>query len=308
MAALDQAQLNFNPDALLALNVLLALIMFGVGLDLRWRDVSNLRGRWPVLFVGLAGQWLLLPLVTVALALALQPHPSLALGMIIIAACPGGSVSNFFSHLAKGDIALSIALSAITSAICFVTTPFAIVFWGQFVPDVAELLRAVHIDWLQMLVLVISVLLFPACAGALVGALRPTLADRLRTPFKIFSMGAFGLFVVVAFVANGKVFVAQAHAIVGIAAIHNGLALLAGFLLARVCRLHDGEARSITIEVGIQNTALGLTVIFTFFAGLGGTALLTAWWGVWHLITGAGLALLWHGRPLGAPRVRATMQ
>lgn len=308
MAGIDQAQLNFNPDALLALNVLLALIMFGVGLDLHWQDVKKLRGRWLVLLVGLFGQWLLLPVLTVGLALFLKPTASLALGMIIIAACPGGSVSNFFSHLARGDVALSIALSAVTSAICFVTTPFSIAFWGQFVPDVAQLLREVRIDWLEMLVLVAGVLLLPASIGGLVGTFLPALAKKLRTPFKVFSMGAFGLFVAAAFVANGRLFLAQAHEIVGLVAIHNGLALLAGIGLAKVCRLHETEARSIAIEVGIQNTALGLTVIFTFFGGLGGTALVTAWWGVWHLLTGAGIALWWRRRRLPQPELMSTMQ
>ncbi|MEL6302554.1 MAG: bile acid:sodium symporter [Pseudomonadota bacterium] len=291
MAGLDQAQLNFNPDALAVLNALLGLIMFGVGLDLRLGDVRTLMSRWPVLLVGLIGQWVLLPLLTVILIVWLKPSPSLALGMIIIAACPGGSVSNYFSHVARGDIALSVSLSALTSAICFITTPLTIALWGGLLPEVSALLATVSIAWHEMLLLVLGVLLLPALAGATLAALRPQRADQLRKPLQRFSMVAFAGFVIAAFAANGRLFFEAAEQIVGLVAVHNAAALLAGYLLARVFRLRSPECRSICIEVGIQNTALGLSVIFTFFDALGGTALITAWWGVWHLITGALVAV-----------------
>lgn len=301
MSGIDQVQLNFNADSIVALNALLAMIMFGVGLDIHWRDLRALAARWPIVLIGLFAQLLLLPLLTVLLALWLRPSPSLALGMVIIAACPGGTVSNFFSHLARGDIALSVTLSTFTSAVCFFTTPFNIAYWGGWIPEVRTLLEAVSVDWRQMLLLVLAVLLLPASLGATLAAKRPRIASRLRVPFRRFSIAAFAIFVLGAFVANQTLFIERAGDIVGIVALHNVAALVIGFITATIFQLSDKERRSISIEVGIQNTALGLAVIFTFFDGLGGTALITAWWGVWHLLTGAALGYWWSRRPIAEP-------
>ena len=110
-------------------------------------------------------------------------------------------------------------------------------------------------------------------------------------------MGVFSVFVLAALFANGRLFLEWIGDISGLVAVHNSAALLLGYGAATAMRCATPERRAISIEVGIQNTALGLTLIFTFFDGLGGAALITAWWGVWHLLSGATLGMFWSRRP-----------
>ena len=300
MDALDSVQLNFSPVAVLVLNGLLAIIVFGIALDLTVADFLRVRQRWRALATGLIAQWLLLPLVTLALVMLLEPSASLALGMVLIAVCPGGAVSNFFSHLARGDVALSVSLSAFSSLACFALMPLGIAFWGSLLPLTRGLLASIHIDFVQMLALVAAVLITPTVLGMLLSHHRPPLAATLRKPFRWFGMGSFALFVVLAFIANGRLFMAHGSEIIGIVFIHNALALLLGVTFATLTGCTARERRAIGIEVGIQNTALGLTVAFTFFPALGSMALITAWWGVWHLISGAAVSLFWSRRQLSS--------
>ena len=112
-------------------------------------------------------------------------------------------------------------------------------------------------------------------------------------------MLVFAGFVIVAFAANWSLFLTWAEVIAGLVMLHNGLALAAGMAAAAVMGLPAQVRRSITIETGIQNSALGLTLIFAFFDGLGGMALVAGWWGVWHLVSGAAIARFWSARPAG---------
>lgn len=297
---LDAVRLNFSADALVALNVLLAAIMFGIALDLDFADFRRVSRRPRALITGLLSQWLVLPAVTLVLVMLVAPPPSIALGMIIVAACPGGSVSNFFSHLARGDVALSVTMSAITSSFAFLATPLNIALWGSVLPETRELLRSVEIDVVRMLLIVVLVLVVPTIAGCWLATRRQAIAQRLRLPFRRFSMLVFAGFVIAAFAANWSLFVEWAEVIAGVVMLHNGAALAAGFLLATLVGLPPRVRRSVTIETGIQNSALGLTLIFAFFDGLGGMALVAGWWGVWHLVSGAALARFWGVRDVEA--------
>ncbi|MEM9171285.1 MAG: bile acid:sodium symporter [Pseudomonadota bacterium] len=296
MTALDAVQLNFNPTAVLILNGLLAMIVFGVALDLSLQDFIRLRRQPRAILTGLCAQCLLLPALTALLIVGLSPSPSLALGMILIAACPGGSVSNFFSQLARADVALSVSLSAISSLCCFLMTPFTIAFWAGLLPTTQAVLQSVEIDFVQMLLLVAIVLIIPTALGVLFAYARPGQAAALKRPLRLFSMTAFILFVVLAFFANGALFIDHANAIFWWVLVHNSAAFALGFALAWLTRCRPSAQRSICIEVGIQNTALGLALALTFFPLLGSVALITAWWGVWHLIAGGAIAWFWSSK------------
>lgn len=300
----DQVQLNFNQDAVVALNVLLAFVLFGVALNVRADDFRRVLAAPRAFIVGLTGQLILLPLLTFILVRVLAPPPQLALGMLLVAACPGGSVSNFFARVAGGNAALSISLSAATSSVAFLATPFNVAFWASQVPATRALLQQVHVEPLRMLLVVVFVLVLPTVAGCWLATHRPDLTRRINRPVQRLSMLVFAAFVVLAFAANWQVFVRWFDAVVGLVFVHNAVALLAGYGLARAARLGARDARSVSIEVGIQNTALGLGLIFTFFDGLGGAALIAAWWGIWHLISGAALAKYWSTQPV--PALRAT--
>lgn len=324
----DQLQLNFDSSAGLVLSIVLGIVMFGVALDLRTDDFRRVRQYPSGVLAGVLGQFFLLPALTFGLIQFLQQvagdwfTPSLALGMLLVAACPGGNMSNFFSHLARGSTGLSVTLTAISSIVAVVMTPLNFVLWAMLDGDTAQALQALlqqmpfgtepttsqatQLDmqhaalwptvWFllkQMFVTVLLVLAIPLAVGMIVGRRRPELASRARRPFKIGSLLVFSSFVVVALLANWSNFVDYIGVIFGIVLLHNALALLTGRLLGKSFGLPAPEVRSLTIEIGIQNSGLGLLLVFTLFNGLGGMALIAAWWGIWHLIAGASLGLWW---------------
>jgi BASS family bile acid:Na+ symporter len=302
MNELDLVRLNFNPQSLWALNAVIGLVMFGVALDLKGADFrAVLTSPKPVL-IGLAGQFVLLPAFTFLLVLAIKPAPSIALGMMLVAACPGGNISNFLTHYAKGNTALSIAMTAISTAVAIVMTPLNLSLWGGLHPEASKILKVVALDPLEMLLAVFLLLGLPMAAGMWTGHRFPRAAARAHKPVRALSLVIFGLFVVGALAANWRHFVDYVGFVVFAVFLHNALALSTGYFAARLAGLPERDRRAVSIEVGIQNSALGLVLIFNFFGGLGGMAIVTAWWGIWHIISGLTVATLWSRRPPEAAR------
>jgi len=295
---LDQLQLNFNPENLKLLNCIIGLIMFGVALDLKAEDFRRIAASPMPPLIGLIGQFILLPALSFLWTLVLKPPPSIALGMILIAACPGGNVSNFLTHLAKGNTALSVSVTAISTAVALVMTPLNLTFWGKLNADTAPILHRINLDPLEVFYTVVIILGIPLAAGMLIAHYAPKFAARLRRPLKIFSIVFLVAFIVVIFALNWGNFLQYVPKIWFAVLIQNGLGLWGGYVISRIFRLPRKDARAISIEVGIQNSALGLALTFEFFAGLGGMALVAAWWGVWHLISGLIVALIWSKRPV----------
>ena len=295
---IDQLQLNFNPQNLKLLNVIIGLVMFGVALDLKVDDFKRITVSPLPPMIGLVGQFLLLPALSFLWTLVLRPPPSIALGMMLIAACPGGNVSNFLTHLAKGNTALSVSVTAISTAVALIMTPFNLTFWGKLNADTAPILHRINLNPLEVFYTVVVILGIPLAAGMLLAQHAPRLAARLRRPLKVFSIVFLVAFIIVIFALNWDNFLNFVPQIWFAVLIQNGLALLGGYAISRLFRLPRRDARAISIEVGIQNSALGLALVFEFFAGLGGMALVAAWWGVWHLISGLTLALIWSKRPV----------
>ena len=299
MNALDSVSLNFSPSALIVLNVLLAYVVFGIALDLRWRDFRAVL-RYPrALVVVLFAQFIVLPATTLLLLLLLQPPAGVALGLVVVAACPGGSISNFFAARAGAYVALSVSMSTVSSLTAFVVTPLSIAIWGSAYAPARDLLHTVSVDFWQMLTIVLAVLIVPTLLGSLLATKRPAVAARLRDPLRRSSTIIFLLFVAAAFVANGTLFLRYFDQVLALVVVHNLAALTAGFLFATVAGLALRERKTVCIEVGIQNTALGLTLIFTFFDGLGSMALVAGMWGIWHLLSG--FAVAWLFQRKGVP-------
>lgn len=303
MTPIDQVQLNFNESTLLLLNVLIGLIMFGVALDIRVDDFKRVvrDPRGPL--IGLGAQFLLLPAVTFLLVSTIDMAPSIALGMIMVAACPGGNFSNFLASYARSNAALSVSMTAISTALAIVMTPFNLAFWGSRNADTNAILEEVALDPLDLFVTILLILGIPLVLGMFVARRWPELAARLRRPMRIFSLAAFGLFVVGALAANWQAFLDHVGAVALIVAVHNGFALAVGYWTARGLNTPLYDTRAISIEVGIQNSALALVLIFGFFDGLGGMAIIAAWWGVWHLISGLAISTWWARRPVPVPQV-----
>jgi BASS family bile acid:Na+ symporter len=297
-AAIDQIRLNFNPQGLLIINAAIGLMMFGVALDLKLEDFKRIIISPKAPGIGLGAQFILLPAFTFLLTLILRPRPSIALGMILVAACPGGNLSNIITYLAKGNCALSISMTAVSTAAAIVMTPLNLAVWGSLNPDTSEILRRVSLSPMDVFTTIFIILGIPLLLGLTLSRIFPSLADRVRKPFKIFSLIFFVVIVGGALAANWNIFLKVVGLVMFVVLIHNALALNLGYWSGRLSRLEERDSRAVCIEVGIQNSALGLVLVFNFFQGLGGMAILVAWWGIWHIIAGLITAFIFTRIPL----------
>lgn len=272
--------------------------MFGVSLDLTWGDVLRAIRTPKAAGLGLLSQFILLPAVTFLLVLVWKPQPELALGMFLVAACPGGTVSNFMSSLARADLGLSITLTAIATLACLFFTPFNFEFWSGLYPETAALLKAVRLDAMELFKTVFFFLILPVLFGMMVRAKKPVLTERIVKPIRWISMLIFLAFVTIAFLNNSDNFLKYAHLALALVVVHNLVAFLVGFSVGKIGRLSEPATRSLSIETGIQNSGLGLIICFQFFPEIGEMALLCAMWGIWHIITGLSLASFWSRKPI----------
>ncbi len=299
-ATIDQIRLNFNPQGMLVINLAIGLMMFGVALDLKLEDFKRIIVSPKAPGIGLITQFILLPALTFLLTLALRPQPSIALGMILVASCPGGNLSNIVTYLAKGNCAVSISMTAVSTAAAIFMTPLNLSLWGSLNPDTAAILHAVSLSPVDVFTTIFFILGIPLVAGLTLSRYFPFLADKVRKPFKIFSLVFFIVIVIGALAANWAIFIQVVGMVMLIVLLHNALALNLGYWSGRVFRLQERDCRAVCIEVGIQNSALGLVLVFNFFGGLGGMAILVAWWGIWHIIAGLITAFIFTRRPLPA--------
>lgn len=289
-AALDAARIELAPGGSLILPAILAVIMFSVALSLRPGDFAFLRVQ-PIRFAGAAAaQILALPLMTLALIHAIDPLPSIALGMIVVACCPGGNVSNFFTQLARGDTALSVALTGTSSLAAALLTPISILFWTSLYAPAAALVDAVNVSPVPFVVQMTVLLAVPLALGMGVAFRFPAAAARIRPP--LMAAALLGIVVMVAggLAANWALITATAGVVVSIAVLHNALAFLTGAAAGRILGFDAPRRRALTFEVGIQNAGLGLVILLGQFEGLGGAAAIVGTWSIWHLFAGLALA------------------
>jgi BASS family bile acid:Na+ symporter len=270
--------------------------MLAVALSIKVDHFIELKNQKKAVVTGLLAQYLLLPVITILLILLWSPPDDVALGMILVAACPGGNASNFFSLLAKGNVALSVTLTAISSLSAFVVTPLSFLFWSSVVPSLRENVRAIEIDFLSLFLTMAGILLLPLIVGMAITHFYPKVADRISRPARTISMFILLSFILVAFLNNMNVFMERILSVFWLVLIHNGAALMGAYYFSRLLRNSERTNRSVAIETGIQNSGLGLVLIFTFFDGNGDMALVTAWWAIWHLVSGFCFAYLMQRR------------
>jgi BASS family bile acid:Na+ symporter len=297
-AAIDQVRLNFNPQGLFVINAAIGLMMLGVALELKLEDFKRIFLAPKAPAIGLAAQFILLPAFTFLLTLILRPPPSIALGMILVAACPGGNLSNIITYLARGNCAVSVSMTAVSTAAAIFMTPLNLTIWGSLNPHTVQILRKVSLSPFDVFVNIFIILGIPLIIGLSAGHYFPSLVRKVRKPFKIFSLIFFLGIVAAALIANWQYFINYVGLVFFGVLIHNALALNLGYWSGRLLRLNEQDTRAVSIEVGIQNSGLGLVLVFTFFQGLGGMAIITAWWGIWHIIAGLTAAFIFSRRPL----------
>ena len=290
---IDDIKINFDTEGLWVLNIAIAIIMFGVALGITTDDFKLLLKNPKTLFVGVLSQFILLPAFTFLAILIIEPHPSFALGMMMIAACPGGNVSNFFSKMAGGNAALSVSLTAFATLICIFMTPLNLQFWGSLYEPTNEILKTVSLNPIDLFKLVSLILGIPLIAGMLIKHYHTEMAIKIEKLLKPISMTVFIVLIFVAFSQNLEVFVNHIHNVLLLVIFHNVFAFILGYFTAKSFGLNKQDCKTISMETGIQNGGLGLLLIFGFFDGLGGMALLAAFWGIWDVFSGMALATFW---------------
>ncbi|MEX0982880.1 MAG: bile acid:sodium symporter family protein [Bacteroidales bacterium] len=298
LSGIDDIRLNFSEGGLIYMNITLACIMFGVALEIRVDNFKRLlRSPKPAL-LGIVSQFLLLPALTFLLVILLNPPPSIAMGMILISACPGGNISNFISALAKANIELSVSLTAFATLAASFLTPINFAFWGGRYVDYyqrgGDFNIPIQIDFLEMAKIVFILLGLPLLLGMLFAHYFPAIAKRYLKQVKIASIFLYMTFIVGALWANLEYIPGYVLPIGVVVLFLNSQTLFTGYLVGTLARTSIPVRRTLSIETGIQNSGLALVLIFNpkLFNANGGMAFMAAWWGIWQMISGIGIAAI----------------
>ena len=293
---IDGINVTMNAGGMNTINIVLAFVMYGVALGIRPGLFKDVFRKPKSLILGMVCQLVLLPLLTFLLALAFGHWISwtMALGMIHVASCPGGNISNFMSSLSKANIELSVSLTAVSTALAILMTPFNFWVYGNLYlhfANVASDVPQLIIPLWDVFKTIFILLGIPLTLGVMTAHFLPRVAEKLKKPLQWFSIIFFVAMVVLSFMGNIKAFLQCIQYIFLVVLIHNLLALGIGFGIGTFFKVPKHDRRTLTIETGIQNSGLGLVLLLgtNLFAGFpphGGTLVITAWWGVWHIISG----------------------
>ena len=313
---LDALNVNLGSAEMLVVNFILAFVMFGVALGIKVRTFKSVFKKPIPIILGLSLQWVALPALTCLLAIALNPiiTPMIAIGMILVASCPGGNMSNFLSAFSKGNIELSVSMTAVTTVFASIITPLNFWFWGSHYCRFASIrnnLPTLEIPFDEMLSQIILILGFPIILGLIVSHYFPNFAKKLVKPTQVLSILLFVAMVIVsasqvlgAFEQRWTVYAGILSALV-VVIIHNATALGSGYLVGKMAKVPVRDRRSLTIETGIQNSGLGLALIFNpaiftpeLWSNNGGMIIVTALWGIWHIVSGLTVSSIFRRSPL----------
>lgn len=318
LSSLDSVNLALGSGTGLIMSLVLALIMFGIALGIKKETLKSIFVKPKSILTGITLQWIGLPLVTFLLIMACNSFltPMVCLGMILVASCPGGNISNFMSSLSKGNVELSVSMTAVATVCAPVITPLNFWLWGNLYLKFAALSGTLTIPHLvipftEIFKTVFIILGVPIILGMLFANYFPKATEKIKKPFSIFSIVVFVIMVLGMFIPNWKLFVKYIIFIFILVLIHNATAFATGFGGATLMGLPKKDRRSITIEVGIQNSGLGLTMLLNpdifkpevwnnpeIGIMYGGMLFVTAWWGIWHIISGLAISTIFRRKPI----------
>lgn len=258
---------------------LLGIIMFGMGLTLSLEDFREVVRRPVDVGIGVAAQFLIMPLLAVVLTKIIPMAPEVAAGVILVGCCPGGTSSNVMTYLGKGDVALSVACTSVTTLAAPLVTPFLVWFFAStYLP----------VDAMAMFISIVKVILVPLALGVLAQKLIPGVVKAAVPVLPLVSVTGIVL-IVAAVVAGSKGAIATSGLMIfAVVVLHNGIGYLLGFTAAKLSGMPLAKRKAIAIEVGMQNSGLGAALANAHFSPL--AAVPSAIFSVWHNISGALLA------------------
>ncbi len=246
-----------NDTSTLILGIALMIIMWGMGLSLVINDFKRILTYPKAIFVGLVNQFILLPLIGYGLVVLFSVPPAIAIGIMILAACPGGATSNLIAHLAKGDTALSVSLTAVSSLLSVITIPFVVNFALESFANQNQVIQLDVVDTIQKTV---TIIIIPIIIGMFIRKFFPKFAQKMGKPVRIAS--AVILFVIIIGIVNKeKDNIVEWFTQAGVIALTlNVLTMFVGFYSAKLLRLSKKQAISISIESGVQNGTMALVI------------------------------------------------
>jgi len=312
---LDPIRINFSAAGMHTINLILCFVMFGVALNIQPGQFARLLKNPKLPLIGLFSQLVALPAITFLLVILLnnQITPAVAMGMILVAACPGGNISNFMTSFARGNTELAVGLTATSTIFATLTTPFNFAFWGglyvKYISNHANhMLKPLTIDTGQMFETVFILLGIPLILGILFSKYFPKSTLKIKKTIQQLSFVFFIAMIVFAFANNWSYFFKYIYFIFIIVLIHNSIALMTGYSIGTIFKVSNSNRRTLTIETGIHNSGLGLLLLFNpkIFPPtlqIGGMIFIVAWWGIWHIVSGLSLATYWSRKPLEEKKI-----
>lgn len=297
---IDTLKINFNPDQMMILNMAMAFLMFSVSLDVLPTDFKKVVQFPRSVAAGLIAQYLTFPLLTMVIIRLFQPPVSVAMGMVLVSMCPSGNMTNFLVHFARANVALSVTLNAIIILFSTFTTPAGFLFWSQYIPGSEALRKSLEIRVEDMALIIVQLILLPLLAGMLLNARYTAHLERIRPWVQRIALLLFFAILAFAIIGNLQNIRDYLGVVFLLVLVHNLVGLGNGYATGALLRLPHNDRRTLAFEAGVHNTALGLLLIFKFFNGLGGMAIIAAWWGIWDLVTGMALAAWWRKKSAAA--------
>jgi len=267
------------------ISLLLGIIMFGMGLTLSLKDFKAVFQAPKSVIIGVVAQFTMMPLLAFLLATIFQLPPEVAVGVILVGCCPGGTASNVMTFLAKGNTALSVAVTSISTLLAPILTPaLTLLFASKWLPVSAG----------SLFLSIVQIVLVPIILGIIVNLLFKKQVEKSISVLPLISV--IGIVAVAsAVVAVNSAKIAETGLLIfSIVVLHNGLGLLIGFLLAKALKLNFADQKAVSIEVGMQNSGLGAALAVAHFSPL--SAVPSAIFSVWHNISGPLLATWWGKR------------
>lgn len=259
-------------------NILLGVVMFGMGMTLKLSDFKVVFTKPKAVIVGIFAQFIIMPGLALLLTFAFRLPPELAVGVILVGSCPGGTSSNVMTYLAKGDVALSVGLTACTTIMAPVVTPLLVLLLAG---------QTVDVNVADMFLSIVQVVLAPIAVGFLVNYFFKKVATACANVLPLVSVIGISLIIMAVVAANQAQLLAVGPLIILIVALHNVLGYTLGYTAGRMLGLSKTQCRTLSIEVGMQNSGLATSLATVHFASMPLAAVPGAVFSVWHNISGA---------------------
>ena len=263
------------------INPLLMIVMFGMGLTLKLDDFKLVLSRPLDVLIGFTAQYAIMPLIALSLVKIFNLPPELAVGVVLVGTCPGGTSSNVMTFLAKGDVALSVTITSFSTLFAPILTPF-----------ITKLLigATVEVDVMSMFISIVKVVIVPIGLGFIINKFFGKITEKLVKILPLVSVTAVVAIVATVVSLNSAKLMTSGLLIIAVVMLHNALGYLLGFFAARALGLNLSKQKTIAIEVGMQNSGLATSLAATAFAQYPLATIPGAIFSVWHNISGSILA------------------